>query len=117
MVVTWNRTLFLARKPRNPDCYDCPLGIEVQFHKSAADTLNAVAPNGRHPHAMAPRGWYVLFILNADGVPPVAKLFTFTEVWRTVSGLTNCCTRPKTAVEFFLSLTLPPPFSAGELRR
>ncbi|MCZ6528423.1 MAG: DUF1929 domain-containing protein [Candidatus Dadabacteria bacterium] len=47
--------------------------IEVQFHKSAADTLSAVAPNGRHPHAMAPRGWYMLFILNADGVPSVAK--------------------------------------------
>ena len=47
--------------------------IEVQFHKSAADTLNAVAPNGRHPHAMAPRGWYMLFILNAKGVPSVAK--------------------------------------------
>ncbi len=47
--------------------------IELRFHKSAANTLTAVAPNGRHPHAMAPRGWYMLFILDHDGVPSKAE--------------------------------------------
>ena len=47
--------------------------IQLPFVKSAGDTLVADAPNGRHPHAMAPRGWYMLFVLTSDGVPSKAE--------------------------------------------
>lgn len=47
--------------------------IQLPFHKSGDNTLSATAPNGRHPHAMAPRGWYMLFILDGKGVPSKAK--------------------------------------------
>ena len=43
--------------------------IHCTFAPSGANTLRAVAPNGIHPHAIAPRGYYMLFILNAGGVP------------------------------------------------
>lgn len=35
--------------------------------------LKLTAPNGAHPHPTAPRGHYMMFILNDDGVPSVAK--------------------------------------------
>ncbi|MBN9560395.1 MAG: DUF1929 domain-containing protein [Alphaproteobacteria bacterium] len=47
--------------------------IQLSFFASAADTVTATAPNGWHPHAIAPRGYYMVFILNADGVPSEAK--------------------------------------------
>jgi hypothetical protein len=47
--------------------------IQLLFHASGATTLAATAPNGWHPHATAQRGWYMLFILNGDGVPSEAK--------------------------------------------
>jgi hypothetical protein len=31
------------------------------------------APDGIHPHPVAPRGWYMLFALNCNGVPSVAR--------------------------------------------
>jgi hypothetical protein len=37
------------------------------------NNLVATAPDGGSPHAFAPRGYYMLFILNKDGVPSVAK--------------------------------------------
>lgn len=37
------------------------------------NTLHVTAPNGNHPHPMAPRGYYMLFIINNDGVPSVGK--------------------------------------------
>jgi hypothetical protein len=37
------------------------------------NNLVATAPDGGVPHAFAPRGYYMLFILNKDGVPSVAK--------------------------------------------
>jgi len=43
--------------------------ISLPFIQSAADKLTATMPNGVHPHGMAPRGYYLLFILNASGVP------------------------------------------------
>lgn len=37
------------------------------------NNLIATAPDGASPHAFAPRGYYMLFILNGNGVPSVAK--------------------------------------------
>ena len=47
--------------------------IQLLFHATGATTLSATAPNGWHPHATAPRGYYMIFILNGDGVPSEAK--------------------------------------------
>ena len=40
---------------------------------TGATTLNAQMPNGFHPHALAPRGWYLLFLIDTAGVPSEAK--------------------------------------------
>jgi hypothetical protein len=37
------------------------------------DNLIATAPDGGSPHAFAPAGYYLLFILNGAGVPSVAQ--------------------------------------------
>lgn len=42
--------------------------LDVDFRRSGT-TLTASAPNHHHPHGAAPRGYYILFILNASGVP------------------------------------------------
>jgi hypothetical protein len=47
--------------------------IQLPFTQSGANSLSATAPDGWHPHALAPRGWYMLFILNANGVPSIAQ--------------------------------------------
>ena len=47
--------------------------IELCFVNTGTNTLEADLPNGRHPHAIAPRGWYMLFVLNSDGVPSKAE--------------------------------------------
>lgn len=38
-----------------------------------ATTLGLTAPNGAHPHPMAPRGHYMLFIIDNSGIPSVAE--------------------------------------------
>jgi hypothetical protein len=47
--------------------------LTCTFARTGASTLSAVAPDGGHPHAIAPRGYYLLFILNAAGVPSEGK--------------------------------------------
>lgn len=47
--------------------------LHLAFHKSGANQLTATAPNGMHPHATCPRGYYMLFILDGNGVPSVGK--------------------------------------------
>lgn len=47
--------------------------LHLTFHKSGANQLTATAPNGSHPHATCPRGYYMLFILDGNGVPSVGK--------------------------------------------
>ena len=37
------------------------------------NNLIATAPDGGSPHAFAPKGYYMLFVLNGNGVPSVAK--------------------------------------------
>lgn len=60
--------------------------IELLFHQSGTDTLAATAPNGRHPHGMAPSGYYMLFILNKDGVPSVATFIRLSHLHLVVKG-------------------------------
>jgi hypothetical protein len=43
--------------------------VDVSFVQTGATTLTATMPDGLHPHGLAPRGHYMLFILNAAGVP------------------------------------------------
>lgn len=45
--------------------------LAMDFTRSGS-TLTVRAPDGIHPHPVAPRGWYMLFILNCNGVPSVA---------------------------------------------
>ncbi len=47
--------------------------IHCTFRKKDQWTLKAKAPNGSMPHALAPRGYYMLFILNDKGVPSVGQ--------------------------------------------
>lgn len=47
--------------------------VQLEFYYHGEYKLTARAPDGWHPHATAPRGYYMLFILNYDGVPSVAK--------------------------------------------
>ncbi len=47
--------------------------IQLIFNPTGANALSATAPNGWHPHATAPRGYYMLFIINNNGVPSEAK--------------------------------------------
>src|SRR6266849_4339709 len=49
--------------------------IELCFLHDHAhpDNLIVVAPDGGSPHAFAPKGYYMLFVLNVAGVPSVAK--------------------------------------------
>lgn len=47
--------------------------IPTVFSKTDATHLTVTAPGGAHPHGIAPRGYYMIFIVNSDGVPSVAS--------------------------------------------
>jgi len=47
--------------------------IQLHFHCCGNNTLQTVAPNGWVPHATAPAGYYMLFLIGARGVPSMAK--------------------------------------------
>lgn len=47
--------------------------VQLLFNYVSENRLCATAPDGWHPHATAPRGYYMLFIINGEGVPSVAK--------------------------------------------
>jgi hypothetical protein len=47
--------------------------VHMTFYKSGPTEMTVTAPDGIHPHAIAPRGHYMLFILNSDGVPSEGK--------------------------------------------
>ena len=47
--------------------------ILLNFTRTDDNTLTVTARSGRQPHAMAPRGYYMLFILNGEGVPSKAE--------------------------------------------
>lgn len=47
--------------------------IKLSHTQSAANSLSVTAPDGWLPHGLAPSGWYMLFILNGNGVPSEAE--------------------------------------------
>ncbi len=47
--------------------------VHLSFAKLTDTTLRATAPDGWHPHGMAPAGCYMLFIIDGRGVPSIAK--------------------------------------------
>ena len=47
--------------------------IQCSFRRGGDYTLCAQAPGGPAPYAIAPRGYYMLFILTGDGVPSEGK--------------------------------------------
>jgi hypothetical protein len=47
--------------------------IQCLFSKTGAAQISAVTPDGIHPHGVAPRGYYMAFILTAAGVPSEGK--------------------------------------------
>ena len=47
--------------------------IQLTFVTTGPTELTATAPNGWHPHALAPRGWYMVFLVDQQGVPSVGK--------------------------------------------
>lgn len=46
--------------------------VPLEFHQSGPDRLTAKMPKKKLPHGLAPCGYYMLFILNSDGVPSEA---------------------------------------------
>lgn len=47
--------------------------VQLAFSLAGPTTLSATAPNGWHPHGLAPRGWYMLFLVDEHGVPSEAR--------------------------------------------
>lgn len=47
--------------------------IQLTSSITGATTLTAQMPDGWHPHALAPQGWYLLFLIDNDGVPSIGK--------------------------------------------
>lgn len=47
--------------------------IQLTFNVTGPTQLTASAPNGWHPHGLAPRGWYMVFLVDQDGVPSVGR--------------------------------------------
>ncbi len=47
--------------------------LQLPFLTTGPTELTATAPNGWHPHALAPRGWYMVFLVDNQGVPSEAK--------------------------------------------
>jgi hypothetical protein len=47
--------------------------ISLEFTVTGKNTIKARAPGGMPPNSIAPPGYYMLFILNDDGVPAVAE--------------------------------------------
>ena len=46
--------------------------IPLSFTAAGATTLAATAPSPGHPHGLAPKGYYMLFLINSTGVPSEA---------------------------------------------
>ena len=47
--------------------------IPLTFSAAGATTLAATAPSPGHPHGLAPKGYYMLFVINSAGVPSEAR--------------------------------------------
>lgn len=47
--------------------------MPVLHDHSQPNRLVLTAPHGGHPHSLAPQGYYMLFVLDSDGVPSEAR--------------------------------------------
>ena len=47
--------------------------VPLEFTQDGTNELKVTMPNGNHPHYIAIRGYYMLFILNKKDVPSIAK--------------------------------------------
>ena len=47
--------------------------IHMNSRVTGPTTLQVEAPDGWHPHSLAPQGWYMLFLIDNAGVPSVAE--------------------------------------------
>jgi hypothetical protein len=47
--------------------------IPLKFGQDGIDSLVVVAPDGSSPHGISPRGYYLVFILDSNGVPSEGK--------------------------------------------
>ena len=47
--------------------------IQLAYRTTGPNELTATAPDGWHPHALAPRGWYMVFLIDDRGVPSVGQ--------------------------------------------
>ena len=47
--------------------------IRLMSSVSGTNAISATMPNGWHPHGLAPAGWYMLFVIDKDHVPSVAR--------------------------------------------
>ncbi len=47
--------------------------IRLTSSVAGPNSLSAIMPNGWHPHGLAPAGYYMLFVIDTDNVPSVAK--------------------------------------------
>ena len=47
--------------------------VQLSFAMTGPTTLLATAPDGWHPHGLAPRAWYMAFIIDEYGVPSEAR--------------------------------------------
>ena len=47
--------------------------VQLSFLQTGATELTATAPNGWHPHGLAPRSWYMVFLVDQQGVPSVGQ--------------------------------------------
>ncbi|WP_426368146.1 galactose oxidase early set domain-containing protein [Streptomyces sp. E-08] len=46
---------------------------ECDFVRTGDQEVTATAPDGGHSHAIAPRGYYMLFVLNGSGTPSMGR--------------------------------------------
>lgn len=47
--------------------------VQLSFLQTGPTQITANAPNGWHPHGLAPRGWYMVFLIDQQGVPSVGQ--------------------------------------------
>jgi hypothetical protein len=47
--------------------------IRLMSSIAGPNSISATMPNGWHPHGLAPAGYYMLFVLDTDNVPSVAR--------------------------------------------
>ena len=47
--------------------------MQLSFLQTGPTQITATAPNGWRPHGLAPRRWYMVFLIDHQGVPSVGQ--------------------------------------------